>query len=132
MNTSATNQKSVKDAKDRLRKYLRTVETIPKEVLTAEARRVQQEAREEAPYQSGKLESSVRASVSNATHATTLNLSASARSSKGYNYAGIQHENTNFKHPIKGKANYLRDPYNRAVARIRRKIKQGLKFKGGK
>lgn len=128
---SATSVKSVREAQERLRKYLRTIETVPYDELSKEAVKLEREAKAETPYKSGKLEDSVRATVSKSQKGATLLLRASARS-KGYNYAGIQHENTSFNHPIKGKAHYLRDPYNRAVKRLKARLKKRMKFKGGK
>jgi hypothetical protein len=56
-----------------------------------------------------------------------LNVSASARSSNGYNYAGIQHENEEYEHPIKGKAHYISEPFERATKRIEERMRKELK-----
>lgn len=37
-------------------------------------------------------------------------VSASAKSPKGYDYAAIQHEAHHFRHPIQGQSHYLREP----------------------
>ena len=127
MNQSATSLKSVQDAKKRLTKFIRTLDTVPIEILEQEAVRIRSEAKAETPYKTGKLEKSVYVSVARDKRRPGLVVGASARS-KGYNYAGIQHENTQFRHPVKGKAFYLRDPFNRGVRRITRRIKQEVKL----
>lgn len=125
---SATTQKSVQDAKKRLQKFLKAQETIPTEVLRDEAPKLYVDIIAEVPYETGKLESSVKVSVARDKRRPGLNASASARSKRGYNYAGIQHENTSFQHPKSGaKAHYISDPFNRATDRIIKKIKRKLK-----
>ena len=128
--SSATSQKSVQDAKKRLQKFLKTIETVPSQIMEAEARRIEGEAKREAPFRTGKLEGSVKGRVSKSKSRPGFNISASARS-KGYNYAGIQHENTKFIHPIKGKAHFLRDPFNRGVKRLKATLRKRLKPPGG-
>lgn len=127
INQSATSLKSVQDAKKRLQKFLKTVDTVPLQILEEEAKKIELQAKQETPYKTGKLERSVKVTVSKNKQRPGINISASARD-KGFNYAGIQHENTHFKHPIKGKANYLRDPFNRGVRRIKRRLKQEVKL----
>lgn len=127
MNQSATSLKSVQDAKKRLTKFIRTLDTVPIEILEQEAVRIRSEAKAETPYRTGKLEKSVYVRVSRDKRRPGLVVGASARS-KGYNYAGIQHENTQFRHPIKGKAHYLKDPFERGTRRIIRRLKQEVKL----
>lgn len=130
---SATSQKSVQMAKANLSKYLKTLQTVPSKVLADEARRLEAEAKQETPYRTGKLENSVRVKVSRDVRRPGLNISASARNLKtGKNYAGEQHENTHYRHPIKGKAFYLRDPFRRATARIKTRLAKELIPPGGK
>lgn len=124
--SSATSQKSVQDAKKQLQKFLRKLETKPVQILQDEAGRLKSEIIAETPYDTGKLESSVRVSVARDKKRPGLNASASARSKGGYNYAGIQHENTKFKHPVKGKAHFISDPFKRATRRIEKKILEEL------
>lgn len=127
MNQSATSLKSVQDAKKRLTKFLKTLDTVPTQILEQEAGKILTQARQETPYKTGKLEQSVYVRVSRDRRRPGLVVGASAKS-KGFNYAGIQHENTEFQHPIKGKANYLKDPYNRGIRRIKRRLKQEVKL----
>lgn len=125
--SSATSQQSVQDAKKRLTKFIRTLETVPTKILEEEAIKIQAEAKSETPFKTGKLEDSVRVKVSKDRRRPGLLISASARSG-GYNYAGIQHENTQFKHPIKGKAHYLKDPFDRGTDRIIRRLRREVKL----
>ena len=127
--SSATRTKSVQDAKKRLQKFLKELDTIPTEILAEEQPRLYSDIISEVPYDTGRLENSVRVTVAKDKRRPGLNASASARSHEGYNYAGIQHENTDFQHPIKGKAHYISDPFNRCVQRIKAKMRRRLKFK---
>lgn len=127
INQSATSLKSVQDAKKNLQKFLRKLDTIPTEILEQEARKIEIQAKAETPYKTGKLERSVRARVARDRWRPGINISASARS-EGKNYAGIQHEATWYKHPIKGKAHYLLDPFNDGVERIKRRFEKEIKL----
>lgn len=126
--TSATVQSSVQDAKKRLRDFLKALDTVPTDILEGEAPRLYGEILSEVPYKTGKLERSVRVSVSRDSRRPGLHASASAHSSQGYDYAGVQHENTKFYHPVKGKAHFISDPFERATHRIIRKIRRRLKL----
>lgn len=121
---TATNSEQVQNAKKKLQKLLRQVQIVPIQILAQEAVRVEAEAKNETPLKSGKLESSVKVSVSRSKSKPGLNLQASARS-KGFNYAGMQHDRV-FNHPLKGKDHYLSDPFKRAVARIKKKLKKEI------
>lgn len=127
INQSATSLKSVQDAKKQLSKFLKTLDTVPVQILEQEAKKIELEAKQETPYKTGKLERSVKARVAHDKRRPGINISASARD-HGVNYAGVQHENTRFKHPIKGKAHYLKDPFDRGVKRIKRRFKQEVKL----
>lgn len=125
--SSATNTKSVQDARRRLTKFIKKVQVVPSEVLEEEAQTIYAEAIAETPYRSGKLEKSVYVRVSKDKRRPGLVAGASARS-KGVNYAGIQHENTEFRHPIKGKAKYISDPFNRGTERIKKKMRERMRY----
>lgn len=124
--SSATSQRSVQNAKRDLQKLLRRIDTVPTKVLEEEAQKLYGEILAEVPYDTGKLSQSVKVSVAKDKKRPGLNASASVRSKRGYNYAGIQHENEDFKH-TKGKAYYIRDPFRRATKRIARKLRKELK-----
>lgn len=125
--SSATSQQSVIDAKKRLTRFIKTLDTVPTQVLKDESERILMEAKNEAPYDTGKLENSIRVKVSHDKRRPGLLISASARDN-GYNYAGIQHENSQFRHPVKGKYHYLKDPFDRGTDRIIRRLRKEVKF----
>lgn len=124
--SSATSQKSVQDAKKQLQRFLRKLETVPTRILQEEAQQLKAEIIAETPYETGKLEASVKVTVSRDKRRPGLNASASARSPQGYNYAGIQHERADFTHPIKGKDHFISDPFQRATKRIERRLREEL------
>lgn len=123
---STTSLKSIQDAKKRLTKFLKTLETVPTDELERTAERIYSEAIAQTPYSTGKLESSVYVHVSRSKTKPGLVAGASARE-HGYNYAMIQHENENYDHPIKGKAHYISDPFKKEVALMRRRIRRRLR-----
>lgn len=126
--SSATTLRSIQDAKDQLTRFLKTLDTVPVKILEEEAAKIQKEAKEQTPYKTGKLEKSVRVKVSKNSRKPGLLAQASAKSPRGYNYAGIQHENTRFKHPVKGKAHYLRDPFEEGIKRIEKRLEKEVKL----
>lgn len=127
--SSATSQASVQEAKKRLRKFLRKLDTVPTDILKEEAPILKSEIIAEVPFDTGKLESSVRVSVARDKKRPGLNASASAISKRGYNYAGIQHENEDFQHSKAGaKAHFISDPFDRCVERIQAKMQRRLKL----
>lgn len=128
--SSATKQASVQEAEKRLRKFIKTLETVPIEVLEEEAPKLYEEIIKEVPYKTGKLEKSVRVKVAKDKRRPGINASASALSKTGYNYAGIQHENPDFKHSKStAKYHYISDPFNRCTKRIQKKLRRRLKIK---
>ena len=126
---SATSQASVQEAKKRLQKLLRKLDTVPTDILREEEPILRSEIIAEVPFETGKLESSVRVSVTRDKKRPGLNASASAISKRGYNYAGIQHENEDFHHSKAGaKAHFISDPFDRCVERIKAKMQRRLKL----
>ncbi len=121
--TSATNTKSVKDAKAGLNKLLRKLDTVPTKVLNKHAQSLYGEIVARTPYKDGKLEKSVRVRVSKDKRRPGLLASASARApGTGYNYAGIQHEDETFHHPIKGQAHFISEPFQETTAKIKAEL----------
>lgn len=123
---SATNLQSIKDAKKHLEKFLRNLETTPNDVLQEEARAIEADAKSETPFDSGKLQKSVRVRVSKSSTKFGLNISATARSKQGYDYSEIQHESKGYNHRW-GKWHYLIDPFERGIERIKRKLESKLR-----
>lgn len=125
---SATSRQSVQDAKKRMQKFLKSLDTISTEILQEEVPVLTGEILAEIPYKTGKLESSVKVSVARDKRRPGINASASAISDKGYNYAGIQHENEDFQHSKPGaKAHFISDPLNKCVDRVTDKMRKRLK-----
>lgn len=123
---SATSLKSIQDAKKRLTKFLKTLETVPQEELEKTAEKIYDEAVAQVPYKTGKLENAIYVRVSKSKSKPGLVAGASARE-HGYNYAGIQHENEDYIHPIKGKAHYISDPFNKEVKLMQQRIRRKLR-----
>lgn len=123
---SVTSLKSIQDAKKRLTKFLKTLETVPTDELERTAERIYSEAVAQVPYSTGKLESSIYVRVSRSKTKPELVVGASARE-HGYDYAAIQHENENYEHPIKGKAHYISDPFKKEVDLMHRRIRRRLR-----
>ena len=125
---SATSQQSVQDAKKRMQRFLKSLDTIPIDILKEEAPILRSEIIAEIPHDTGALEASVRVSVAKDKKRPGINASASARSKRGYNYAGIQHENEDFEHSKAGaKAHFISDPLDRCIERIQQKMQRRLK-----
>lgn len=127
---SATSQKSVQDARKNLTQFLKSLDTVPTEELEKSAQRIKAEAIAKVPYKTGKLERSIYVRVARDKRRPGIVAGASARSSSGYNYAGIQHENENYHH-TKGQAHFISEPFNAEVKRLKRRILRRLKLKNG-
>ena len=125
---SATSTKSVQDARHELTKFIKTLQTVPIQILSEESKIIYSEAVSEAPYRTGKLEKSLYVRVSRDKRRPGLVAGASART-KGYNYSGIQHENKSFRHPIKGKDHFISDPFYRSVRRVEQKLKARIRIR---
>lgn len=125
---SATSQESVQNAKKRMQKFIKTLDTVPTQILKEEAPVLRSDIISEVPYKTGRLEASVRVTVAKDKRRPGLNASASAISKSGYNYAGIQHENEEFKHTKSGaKDHFISDPLNRCIDRVQEKMRSRLK-----
>lgn len=124
---SATTRQSVQDAKKNLQKFLRKLDTKPTQILQEERDLLYAEIIAEVPYKTGALERSVKVTVARDKRRPGLNARASARSKKGYNYAGIQHEEESFHHPKEGaKDHFISDPFERATERIKQALREEL------
>lgn len=125
---SATKTKSVQEARKNLSKFIKTLEVGVIEELEESAQIIKSEAIAQAPYKTGKLERAIYVRVSRDKRRPGLVAGASAKSG-GYDYAGIQHENTSFEHPIKGKDHFISDPFNQEVENFKRRMRGKLKVK---
>ena len=126
--TSATSQQSIQEAKRDLTNFLKHLHTHPNLILEDESARLYAEAVAETPYETGKLEDAVYVRVSRDKRRPGLVAGASAKSPKGYDYSGIQHENTQFNHPIKGNAYYIANPFHRSIDRIKRRLDKEVRL----
>lgn len=115
-------------ARNKLGRFIKTVEGAPYKVLVEESIRMEREAKMETPIDTGALRESVKANVSGKGLSISLDLTASATSKTGYDYSNIQHENTTFRHPRGGKAFYLRDPFNRGIERIQERLGEEVRY----
>ena len=127
--SSATSQASVKAAVQNLQTFLKELDTVPQEELQRSAQVIYNEAVARVPYKTGKLERSIYVRVSKDKRRGGIVAGASARSSRGYNYAGIQHENVSFKHPIKGEAHFISKPFEEEIGRLKVRLKGRLRVK---
>ena len=117
----------LKQARDKLGRFARGVDEKPLRILLEEAPRIEAEAKLETPVESGDLRNSVTVSVSQSGRKASLTASALSIH-RGYDYSNIQHENETFNHPNGGKAHFIRDPFNRGVERIKRRIEQEVRY----
>lgn len=128
---SATSRQSVQNARKNLTKFLKTLDTVPVEEIEKSAQKIKAEAIAQTPYETGKLEDSVYVRVSRDKKRPGLVAGARAKD-RGYDYSGIQHEETSYEHPIKGKAHYISAPFNKEVANLKRRLKRRLKVPNGR
>lgn len=127
---TATSRKSVQDARKNLTQFIKSLDTVPTEELQKSAQRIYAEAIVKVPYRTGKLERAIYVRVAKDKRRPGIVAGASARSSSGYNYAGIQHENEYYIH-TKGQAHFISEPFNAEVQKLKRRLRRRLKLKNG-
>ena len=115
------------EASKHLTKFLRTVETVPTQILLEEAPRIEETAKIRTPEKTGKLKESVKVRVSRDKRRPGLYAQASARN-RGYDYALVQHENLSYKHPNGGQAKFLESAFVEGVERIEHRIEQEVRY----
>ena len=115
------------EASKHLTKFLRTVETVPTQILLEEAPRIEETAKVRTPEKTGKLKESVKVRVSRDKRRPGLYAQASARN-RGYDYALIQHENLSYNHPNGGQAKFLEPAFVEGVERIERSIEREVTY----
>lgn len=118
--------KSFVNAQKRLRQYLKTLDAVPMHELERAAEQMYPKMVAQTPYKTGKLERSVYAKATGSGKKAMLVAGASATAGT-YDYAAIQHEETSYQHPVKGKAHYIRDPWNQEIRSMKRRIARKLK-----
>ena len=115
------------EASKHLTRFLRTVETVPTQILLEEAPRIEETAKIRTPEKTGKLKKSVKVRVSRDKRRPGLYAQASAFN-RGYDYALIQHENLSYNHPNGGQAKFLESAFVEGVERIERRIEQEVRY----
>ena len=115
------------EASKHLTRFLRTVETVPTQILLEEAPRIEETAKVRTPEKTGKLKESVKVRVSRDKRRPGLYAQASAFN-RGYDYALIQHENLSYNHPNGGQAKFLESAFVEGVERIERRIEQEVRY----
>ena len=115
------------EASKHLTRFLRTVETVPTQILLEEAPRIEETAKVRTPEKTGKLKESVKVMVSRDKRRPGLYAQASAFN-RGYDYALIQHENLSYNHPNGGQAKFLESAFVEGVERIERRIEQEVRY----
>lgn len=125
--SSATSRESVQNARKNLTKFIKTLDTVPTEELERSAQIIKANAIAQVPYKTGKLEHSIYVRVAKDKRRPGIVAGASARSSKGYNYAGIQHENAAYHH-TQGKDHFISDPFNEEVEKLKKRLRRRLKI----
>ena len=115
------------EASKHLTKFLRTVETVPTQILLEEAPRIEETAKIRTPEKTGNRKESVKVRVSRDKRRPGLYAQASAFN-RGYDYALIQHENLSYNHPNGGQAKFLESAFVEGVERIERRIEQEVRY----
>ena len=116
---------SVTSAKKQLNRFIRRVGTAQDEELDHLVATVYPEMVAKAPYREGTLESGIYCRRSNSRRNRGVVAGAVAMH-KGYNYAPIQHENEDFKHPIKGEAHFISEPLQKGVDTFIQRVQRRL------
>ena len=127
--SAITELPGVEDTKRRLERFLKRLDTVPTQTLRSMVPALKEEIQSETPYKTGKLEESVYVRVARDKRRPGFRLGARAHApGTGFDYAYIQHETEDFNHPIKGKAFFVEDPFNRAAERIIDEFRDKVKY----
>lgn len=117
----------LREASNRLTKFLKTLDTVPTQILLEEAPKIEQTAKNRTPVATTKLQNSVRVTVSRDKRRPGLYAQASARN-RGYDYAYIQHENEAYNHPNGGEAHFVESAFTEGVERIIRRLSEEVRY----
>ena len=112
----------LKEASANLSRFLKTLESVPTQILLEEAPKIEETAKNRTPVATTKLQNSVRVTFSRDKRRPGLYAQASA-TNRGYNYAYIQHENEAYNHPNGGQAHFVE-----GVERIERRLCREVKY----
>lgn len=114
---------SIAQAKKDLNRFIKTTDSIQEQELNQLVSEALPEMLQKTPYREGTLESGVYCRRSGSKQNKGVVAGAVAMH-KGYNYAVIQHENTAYKHPVKGQAHFISEPLQKAVENFIRRVRE--------
>ena len=117
----------LKEASANLSRFLKTLESVPTQILLEEAPKIEETAKNRTPVATTKLQNSVRVTVSRDKRRPGLYAQASAHN-RGYDYAYIQHENDAYDHPNGGKAHFVESAFTEGVERIIRRLSEEVRY----
>ena len=117
----------LKEASANLTRFLKTLESVPTQILLEEAPKIEETAKNRTPVATTKLQNSVRVTVSRDKRRPGLYAQASAHN-RGYDYAYIQHENDAYDHPNGGKAHFVESAFTEGVERIIRRLSEEVRY----
>lgn len=126
--STAGQLKSVRDIKKILRDAIPQGIKGTAKVLEEHGKSIQRRAFALTPYDpkpdnQPHLRDSLKYKVENRRGGVTLAITASATNPRnGYNYAGIQHDNLEYRHPHGGQAHYISQPYMEELPSIQKDI----------
>lgn len=123
MSFGISSKQSFRDLQRELNRLSRQAGAVQNQALDEFVATAYPEMLAKAPYETGKLESSIYC-----RRGSRYKVVAGAQAlHKGYNYAYIQHENQDFEHPIKGEAFYIEGPFKDAIERFVKRVREGVK-----
>lgn len=117
----------LKEASANLSRFLKTLESVPTQILLEEAPKIEETAKNRTPVATTKLQNSVRVTVSRDKRRPGLYAQASAHN-RGYDYAYIQHENDAYDHPNGGEAHFVESAFTEGVERIIRRLSEEVRY----
>lgn len=123
----------LKDASANLTRFLKTLESVPTQILLEEAPLIEQTAKNRTPISdgklrpAGKLRDSVKVIVSRDKYRPGMYAQASAVN-RSFNYAHIQHENDSYNHPNGGEAHFVESAFTEGVERIIRRLSEEVRY----
>lgn len=117
---------SVVNERKRLNAFIRASDAIQEQELDALVAEALPEMLAKTPYKTGKLESGVYCRRSKSMRNKGVVAGAVAMH-KGYNYVTIQHENTEFNHPIKGSAHFISEPLKKAIDNFINRVRERMR-----
>lgn len=121
----------LKKARDKNGKLMKMLESTPYKVLVEEAATAQAEVNMEVPLDTGRLQAGSSIYVdpsSGKTKPTVVGESEAIDPETGYDYSTYQHDNPYLKHSAGRKAFFIRDPFNRMIERIDRRLEEEVSY----